>query len=164
MPLHPVSSVTWVDREKVRPNSYNPNAQDSDSHSLLVHSILSDGWTQPIVVTPPDGEGIHTIVDGEHRWKASAHLIKQFGRKVPVVILRGDRAGCMAATVRHNRARGSHGVEDMARIIRDALDAGETREAIIRNLGMTDAEYDRLLTSEAAFMAIQGGRDKAMSA
>ena len=62
------------------------------------------------------------------------------------------------------RAWQSHGVEDMARIIRDALAAGETREAIIRNLGMTDAEYDRLLTSEDAFLAIQGGRDKAMSA
>ena len=68
-------------------NDYNPNRQIDATQDLLVESIRASGWTQPIVVRPADGAGKHVIVDGEHRWRASARLTRDFGAKVPVVIL-----------------------------------------------------------------------------
>ena len=59
----PLSTLQWVDRDKVIPNTYNPNKVSEDNLELLVQSILSNGWTLPIVVRPD-----LTIIDGFHRW------------------------------------------------------------------------------------------------
>ena len=56
-------TIEWKEHSSVGPNDYNPNEMDPPERSLLIRSILEDGWTQPIVVQP-DG----TIVDGEQRW------------------------------------------------------------------------------------------------
>ena len=62
----PLSSLQWVDREQLKPNDYNPNKVSEENLKLLVQSILTNGWTLPIVVRP-DG----TIIDGFHRWTVS---------------------------------------------------------------------------------------------
>ena len=162
--IHPVSSVTWVDRGLIRPNDYNPNQQDELSHDLLVRSLTDDGWTQPLVVTPMRADGFHRIVDGEHRWKASGKLVEVFGTDVPCVILDRDDVHLQAATVRHNRARGAHGIEAMAAMVGRLREAGQSDEAIERLTGMTASEVKRLTTSEEAFLTFAGGRDGAMQA
>jgi len=157
---HPVDSLRWLPVDQVRSNDYNPNSQVAASHELLIESIRLDGWTQPVVVRPPDAAGMHVIVDGEHRWKAA----KAMGSKtLPVVILDKDEAGCIAATVRHNRARGTHGVEHMAHVIARMRAEKCTSEQIEAFLGMTAAERQRLETTESMFLAIAGGRDESMS-
>lgn len=158
----PISGVTWIDRECVRPNEYNPNSQIGQSHDLLIESIRADGWTQPIVVRPVNEDGFHIIVDGEHRWQASAHTA--IDGLIPCVILDQDEAGCIAATVRHNRARGTHGVEDMVHIIKRLRGEGKTDGEIESMLGMTPEERERLEISESAFLAIMGGNDQSMKA
>ena len=62
----PLNSLRWVEREKIHANDYNPNKVSEDNLKLLVQSILTNGWTLPIVVRP-DG----TIIDGFHRWTVS---------------------------------------------------------------------------------------------
>jgi hypothetical protein len=52
----PISSVCWLHRNLLAPNSYNPNAVAPPELELLKLSILEDGWTTPIV-TLPEQEG-----------------------------------------------------------------------------------------------------------
>lgn len=138
----PINVVEWIDRESLSPNDYNPNRQAPPEHELLVLSILESGWTSAIVVLPD-----YTIVDGYHRWLASAdkRLAKKYRGKVPIVILNADPVHRRMATVRHNRARGQHGILPMADLVRGMVEDGVPREAIERGLGMEDEELDRLL-------------------
>ena len=55
----PLSSLQWVDREQLKPNDYNPNKVNRENLKLLVQSIMTNGWTLPIVVRPD-----YTIIAG----------------------------------------------------------------------------------------------------
>lgn len=59
----PLSTLQWVPRSKLKPNDYNPNKVSKENLKLLTQSILTNGWTLPIVVRPD-----FTIIDGFHRW------------------------------------------------------------------------------------------------
>ena len=98
----PLSSLQWVDREQLKPNDYNPNKVNRENLKLLVQSILTNGWTLPIVVRPD-----YTIIDGFHRWTVAGEepLHTKLGGKVPVVIVRhDDQTEDNYGTVTHNRA------------------------------------------------------------
>ncbi len=59
----PLATLQWVDRGLLKPNDYNPNKVSRENLDLLVKSILSNGWTLPIVCRPD-----YTSIDGFHRW------------------------------------------------------------------------------------------------
>jgi ParB-like chromosome segregation protein Spo0J len=82
--LKPIENVQVVDRNRLKPNDYNPNVVSEDNLQLLTQSILVNGWTLPIVVRPD-----FTIIDGFHRWTVSGRepLLSKLGGKVPVVIV-----------------------------------------------------------------------------
>ena len=153
----PVSSVKWVHFSKLSPNDYNPNQVFTPERLLLLISILEDGWTQPIVATRE-----FEIVDGFHRWalmEATPALQERTGGKVPVVFLaekkRGDR---VMSTIRHNRARGAHGILKMAEIVRELIDEHKVdRAEIQKRLGMEDEEVNRLY--DQAGMVEHGSSD-----
>lgn len=143
-PLHPLDSIQWVDPKTLHANDWNPNHIFGPELELLIISILEDGWTQPIVAYP-DG----TIVDGFHRWWLACtdtRIKMASGGLVPVVFLDQNRslADRKFATVRHNRARGQHGVLKMADIIRDLVAGGLTREEICKRMGLEREEFERL--------------------
>ena len=145
---HPLARVEWVDRATLRANDYNPNAMASPERHLLRQSILEDGWTQPIVARS-DGE----IVDGFHRWLTSADpdIAALTGGLVPVVRLDTDPATQRMATIRHNRARGTHGVVRMTEIVRDLAETHDLDHAEIgTRLGMEGEEIERLLITGGA--------------
>jgi ParB-like chromosome segregation protein Spo0J len=143
MKKQPLDKVVWMDREKLKPNNYNPNKVAPPELKLLETSILEDGWTQPIVINPD-----FTIVDGFHRWTVSNTdpVKKLTNGKVPVVIVRPkDKAQQQMATIRHNRARGTHGVLEMSDIINDMVkNQGLSGEEIMERLGMEKEEVVRL--------------------
>ena len=62
----PLDNITWLHRDKLKANSYNPNRVAKPELKLLKLSIIEDGWTQPIVANKD-----YTIVDGYHRWTVS---------------------------------------------------------------------------------------------
>jgi ParB-like chromosome segregation protein Spo0J len=141
----PVSHVEWVLRESLSSNSWNPNVQAPPEHKLLKTSILENGWSQPIVVREEDGR--LEIVDGYHRWLISGdpEVAALTGGLVPVVRL----AQCppdvaRMATIRHNRARGTHHVLKMADIVAELLDMGLPPDEIGRRLQMDEEEVERL--------------------
>lgn len=138
----PLSTLQWVDRTKLRANDYNPNKVSRENLKLLTQSILSNGWTLPIVVRPD-----MTIIDGFHRWTVAGEepLLSKLGGKVPVVIVsHDDQAGDIYGTVTHNRARGTHLLEPMKAIVKRLLSDGKAVDEIAKQLGMRPEEVFRL--------------------
>ena len=139
----PLKSLQWVDREKLHANGYNPNIASDENLKLLVQSILTNGWTLPIVCRPD-----YTIIDGFHRWTVAGRepLISKLGGKVPVVIVDHgtDESADIYGTITHNRARGTHVLGPMKSIIQGLLAEGKTVQEISKQLGMTREEVFRL--------------------
>lgn len=138
----PLNAVEWVSRDELHPNDYNPNRVAPPELELLKISILENGWTQPIVALP-DGQ----IVDGFHRWTVSADpvIAELTGGLVPVVRVHTHNGNEMMATIRHNRARGSHDVRIMSNIVRHLIDVEKfDYDGVMRLLGMEWEEVDRL--------------------
>jgi ParB-like chromosome segregation protein Spo0J len=139
---HPISDVIWRDRKTLKPNNYNPNRVAPMELQLLKISILEDGWTQPIVINAK-----MEIVDGFHRWIVSGHPELMAGDvgMVPTVMINSDNASSQKmATIRHNRARGTHGVLDMAELVRSLIADGLSQQEIERRLQMEAEEVIRL--------------------
>jgi len=140
--LQPVSNVRIVDRNLLTANDYNPNVVNEQNLELLMKSILSNGWTMPIVCRPD-----YTIIDGFHRWLISGRepLYTQLEGKVPVVIVEhDDKAKDIYGTITHNRARGVHLLGPMKEIIKNLMAEGKKIEEISDQLGMTKEEVFRL--------------------
>lgn len=138
----PLSTLQWVDRNKLKANDWNPNKVTKQNLELLTQSILTNGWTLPIVVRPD-----YTIIDGFHRWTVAGQepLLSMLDGKVPVVIVEHqDKAEDMYGTVTHNRARGTHLLEPMKNIVKELMEAGKTVEEISKQLGMRPEEIFRL--------------------
>lgn len=144
----PVDCVLWVPADEVHANDYNPNSVAPPEMRLLEHSITEDGYTQPIV-TWPDGNS-REVVDGFHRHrvgKESKTVRNRVMGFLPVVTIRADRADKgdrMAATIRHNRARGKHRVDSMSEIVVALKRRMWSNEKIGKELGMEPDEVLRL--------------------
>lgn len=138
----PLDSLQWIDRSRLTANDYNPNRVTEDNLQLLIQSILTNGWTLPIVVRPD-----YTIIDGFHRWTVAGRepLKSLLGGKVPVVIVAHDsEADDMFGTITHNRARGTHLLEPMKAIVQKLIAEGKTVQEISKQMGMKPEEVFRL--------------------
>ena len=138
----PLSTLHWVERDRLTANSYNPNRVSEENLKLLTQSILTNGWTLPIVCRKD-----YTIIDGYHRWTVAGRepLKTMLDNKVPVVIAdHKEHAEDIYGTVTHNRARGVHLLEPMKAIVKELLDSGKSVEEISKELGMRPEEVFRL--------------------
>jgi ParB-like chromosome segregation protein Spo0J len=144
----PVDCVLWVKAETVEGNSYNPNVVAPPEMKLLERSIDADGFTQPIVTYPINGH--REVVDGFHRnriGKESKVISKRVRGYLPVTTIRAerqDREDRIASTIRHNRARGRHQVDNMSEIVVELSRRNWSDEKIGRELGMEPDEVLRL--------------------
>lgn len=158
----PLNSLQWVDRTMLRANDYNPNVVNEENLALLIQSILTNGWTLPIVVRPD-----YTIIDGFHRWTVSGRepLYTKLGGKVPVVVVdHRERSEDMYGTITHNRARGVHQLEPMKKIVKELLDEGKSVNEIGKQLGMKPEEIFRLSNfSKEDFLKMMAGNHKQFS-
>ena len=141
----PVDIVRWVKSEKVIANVYNPNVVAPPEMKLLEVSIKQDGYTQPIVVFAEDDH--YTVVDGFHRTrvgKESAEINKRVYDYLPIVVIDKPLRERMAATIRHNRARGTHAIQPMSKIVEELYFMGWSDKKIAEQLGMEKDEILRL--------------------
>lgn len=144
----PVDCVLWVKSSDVGANDYNPNAVAPPEMKLLEHSILEDGFTQPIVTWR--NEDKHEVVDGFHRnrvGKECESVRNRIRGYLPIVIInsdRLDRGDRIAATIRHNRARGKHKIDAMSEIVVELKRRNWSDEKIGKELGMDPDEVLRL--------------------
>ncbi len=145
----PVDCVVWVKADRVQANDYNPNAVAPPEMKLLETSIMADGYTQPIVAAP-DEEGKIPVVDGFHRnrvGRESAVVRERVLGYLPIVRIRPsqeDRGDRIASTIRHNRARGKHQVEQMSAIVLELKRRNWSDNKIGKELGMDPDEVLRL--------------------
>jgi ParB-like chromosome segregation protein Spo0J len=144
----PVDCVIWVNADQVEANDYNPNKVAPPEMKLLQHSIREDGYTQPIVGF---WEGDHfEVVDGFHRnrvGKECPDIRQRLKGYLPVTIInddRKDKSDRIAATIRHNRARGKHIVTAMSDIVVELSRRNWSDEKIAKELGMDADEVLRL--------------------
>ena len=145
----PIDCVLWVKEEQITPNDYNPNNMAPQEKRLLTKSLEADGFTQPIVVVEKK-DRYYEIVDGFHRHQLSqskATLKKRFHGYLPITQLEkcdDSLPSRMAATVRHNRARGRHQISAMSDIVRELSQLGWSDEKMGQELGMDADEILRL--------------------
>jgi ParB-like chromosome segregation protein Spo0J len=147
----PVDCVVWVRADTVAGNDYNPNVVAPPELELLRHSIHVDGYTQPIVAFPVDeSDADFEVVDGFHRHlvgKDDPTISARIHCRLPIAVINAGRAELpdrMAATVRHNRARGQHAVAGMADMVVSLSRRGKSDEWIGQELGMAPDEVLRL--------------------
>ena len=144
----PVDFVKWVKSETVKSNDYNPNSVAPPEMELLKVSIEEDGYTQPIVTW--QNSDINEVVDGFHRnrvGKECKEINEKLHNYLPVVIAnedREDRGDRMAATIRHNRARGKHKIDAMSDIVIELKKRNWSTDKISKKLGMEPDEVLRL--------------------
>jgi ParB-like chromosome segregation protein Spo0J len=140
---HPVSFVRWIESDKIFANDYNPNKVAPIEMKLLEHSILMDGFTQPIV-TWKIKENHYEVVDGFHRYIIGKKIkLSHF----PIVIVNSDRTDKndrIASTIRHNRARGVHRIDKMSDIVVELSRRNWNDKKIAKELGMDADEVLRL--------------------
>ena len=143
----PAYGIIPVPIEKIKPNTYNPNAVAPPEMQLLYESIKADGYTMPVVCYYAKDEDVYVIVDGFHRNRIAReypdiqHRIQGY---LPVTTLNKPLDQRIAATIRHNRARGTHGIRPMSAIIMDLTRSGWSDEKICSQLGMELDEVLRL--------------------
>ena len=145
----PVDCVLWIKQDEITANDYNPNNVAPPEKRLLCKSLEMDGFTQPIVVTESEARH-YEIVDGFHRHEIGSNravLKRQLKGYLPVTCLRKERQkkfDRIAATIRHNRARGRHQITAMSDIVRELVQLGWDDERISQELGMDSDEVLRL--------------------
>lgn len=145
----PIDFVKWVITDQVHANDYNPNSVAPPEMILLEHSIEHDGYTQPVVAWP-DSDSTFEVVDGFHRTtvaKRSDMVRTRLQGYMPLVTIQNDNADRndrIAATIRHNRARGKHNVNSMSDIVIELKKRNWSDDRVARELGMDADEVLRL--------------------
>jgi len=143
----PIDFVQWVPVDKVEPNDYNPNSVAKVEMGLLYKSIKHDGYTQPVVAIFDEDKDKYVIVDGFHRYftcKSNKDIYERNSGYLPVTVIKKDINERMAATVRHNRARGEHSVSGMSNMVFEMLNNGWSDEEICNHLGLDPEEILKL--------------------
>ena len=143
----PVYNVKAIPLDKIRANAYNPNKVAPPEMKLLEKSIWEDGYTQPVVCYYNKEEDTYEIVDGYHRYTVMLTCKKIREREkglLPIVVIKKDKSDRMASTIRHNRARGTHDIDLMVKIVGELIEAGMSDHWIAKNIGMDADELLRL--------------------
>tara|TARA_Y100001938_G_scaffold149518_1_gene236619 strand:- start:372 stop:1052 length:681 start_codon:yes stop_codon:yes gene_type:complete len=143
----PVDFIQWVSIDDVEPNDYNPNSVAQKEMGLLYRSIKHDGYTQPVVTIYDDERKKYIIVDGFHRYftcKENEDIKERNNGMLPIVVIKKDINERMAATIRHNRARGEHSIKGMSNMVFNMMQNGWEDNEICNHLGMEAEEILRL--------------------
>ena len=142
----PCDCIQWVKQEDVQANEYNPNHVAGPEMKLLYESIKLDGYTMP-VVTYDLGDGKREIVDGFHRNRIArehSDIKERIHGYLPVSTIDKPLAERIGSTIRHNRARGTHGIRPMSDIVLELSQYGWSDLEICQKLGMELDEVVRL--------------------
>ena len=131
-----------VDIEKVVANDYNPNKVAKPEMKLLQKSIEDNGFCFPVATIYDKENDKYVIVDGFHRYTVAKFYLKM--DKLPIVVLKHDIKKRIAATIQFNRARGTHQILDMSKIVLELFQKGWDDEQIMEHLGMEKDEVIRL--------------------
>ena len=128
----PVLAVKMVPLIQIHANHYNPNKVAEPELELLELSIREDGFTQPLVCYFDNEKEGYLLIDGFHRYQVAKERLNL--KEVPVTVIDKPLEHRMASTVRHNRARGTHGIEKMSKIVQQLVASGWTDDRIAKEV------------------------------
>lgn len=128
--------------EKLTANNWNPNKVAKPEMELLQRSIEDNGFCFPIATIYDKDKDEYIIIDGYHRYLVSKEKLHL--KEIPVVVLDYDVKMQMSATIQFNRARGTHQIPDMSKIVIKLLNEGWGDKQICEHLGMELDEVIRL--------------------
>ena len=103
----PVYNVISVPVNKIKPNTYNPNAVAPPEMKLLYESIKADGYTMPIVCYYSRENDVYIIVDGFHRYRVMLEYKDIYERengRLPVSVIDKPIDQRMASTIRDRKS------------------------------------------------------------
>lgn len=112
-PLPPVIEVNPADLVE---DPDNANSMSPEDFALLVHSIRTVGFLQPILIKPPN-----TIVDGHHRKRAA---LEAGLTKVTAVLWDGTEEMRQVVSLGMNRIRGELDLGAVARRVTELAEQG----------------------------------------
>jgi ParB-like chromosome segregation protein Spo0J len=144
---HPTLNVQLIPLARVEGNDYNPNKVPPPEMRLLKLSVRKDGLTMPVVVAAEKKKENWVIVDGFHRTaicRNTKDIRESLKGYLPVTRLNKTIENRVAATVRHNMARGTHQVELSARLVAFLKRNDWSNQRIGDELGMDADEVLRL--------------------
>lgn len=140
----PISNVIWIKVEELKANDYNPNHVLHQEMQLLAHSILHNGWLQPIIINTDK-----TIVDGYHRatlLKTNQKLYNLTDGLIPCVTVNLSDAECKLLTIRINRAKGTHTAYKMHDVIKELhYDYNIPVNVLAKEIGANKEEIELLI-------------------
>ncbi len=110
----------------------------SGSAFAVTHHAFSSGAGRT-----SDGNGSHASTLKSPSYTKSVSW-QHYQGYLPVTCLEGDRHERIAATIRHNRARGRHQITAMSEIVRELSQLGWDDNKISKELGMDSDEVLRL--------------------
>jgi ParB-like chromosome segregation protein Spo0J len=145
----PIDCVIWAKIDSIEANDYNPNSVAPPEMELLKNSILENGYTQPIVAWESEEEKFE-VIDGFHRNRVGRECKEVSDRikgYLPLAVINddsSDRGERIAATIRHNRARGKHKIDSMSDIVVELKRRNWSDKKIGTKLGMDPDEVLRL--------------------
>lgn len=146
---HPINNIVWEDVNALKANSYNPNVVMTPEMKLLKHSLMMQGWIQPILVCRDLKTGDYEVIDGFHRFtlcKTDPDINAMTEGLVPVVIMDLSKSERMMLTIRINRAKGNHMAIKMHEIVYELHhDHGCSIEQISKGIGADKHEVETLL-------------------
>lgn len=140
----PIDSIHWIHINKIKANNYNPNHVQKQELQLLHHSLLRNGWLQPIIINQD-----YTIIDGYHRatlMKTSKQLQRKTKKLIPCVVLNLTRPEAELLTIRINRTKGTHTAYKMHDVIKELHTTHHlSPETIAQEIGANTEEIQLLL-------------------
>lgn len=124
--------------DDISPNNYNPNHMDSDMFNTLVNNIKRDGMLQPLLVRM-DG----TIIDGEHRWRAS----KEAGlTELECVVVESSDDEAQIQSIAFNNVRGVYEYDALAAVVASLSETHSVND-IVEQTGITQSSLSSLIAS-----------------
>jgi ParB/RepB/Spo0J family partition protein len=89
--ISPDGSAVPVTRwpiDQIRPNPANRPIDPETIPDLALSIIGADDVLQPLILTPPDANGVRMILAGERRWRAVRHILET-GSALPAALTPG---------------------------------------------------------------------------
>lgn len=122
-----VGQVEMVDLEKVKPNTWNPNAMTPFQKESLKNGFQTDGWltSQSLLVWGSDEKGRpkNIIIDGEHRHAVARELKMKQG---PMVFLhRIPERKARELTIKMDAKRGTFDSDRLGLVVRSIQESYE---------------------------------------
>ena len=137
-------SIDTVAGGTLRPANWRSTYILKPDQKVLVSSLITYGWVQPIVANSKN----QTIIDGHERWLIAANekeIVERDNGLVPVQWVNCDDIDAMLMHVRLNRGRGSLYAKNLSRLLMKVLRSEKYDEATLRRmLGMQREEFELL--------------------